>query len=80
MRTNIDINDDLMAKAMNVTGLKTKKAVIEKALQELYYQSLLQDLDTLRGKGTWRGNLDKMRTQDVQELSFCLILPYGLIT
>lgn len=68
MRTNIDINDDLMAKAMNATGLKTKKAVIEKALQELYYQSLLHDLNTLRGKGTWTGNLDKMRTQDVQEL------------
>ena len=37
MRTNIDINDDLMAKAMLVTGLKTKKAVIEKALNDVYY-------------------------------------------
>jgi len=65
MRTNIEINDDLMTKVMNVTGLKTKKAVIEKALQELYYQSLLQDLDSIRGKGFWVGDLDKMRTQDV---------------
>ena len=68
MRTNIDINDDLMTKVMNATGLKTKKAVIEKALQELYYQSLLQDLDSIRGKDLWTGNLDKMRTQDIQEL------------
>lgn len=63
MRINTDIDDDLMAKAMLATGLKTKKAVIEKALQELYHQSLLQDLDSIRGKGLWIGNLDKMRTQ-----------------
>ena len=68
MRTNIEIDDDLMTKVMNATGLKTKKAVIEKALQELYYQSLLQDLDSIRGKGLWTGNLDKMRTHDSQEL------------
>lgn len=67
MRTNIEINDDLMTKVMKSTGLKTKKAVIEKALQELYYQSLLHDLDSIRGKGFWVGDLDKMRTQDVQE-------------
>jgi Arc/MetJ family transcription regulator len=65
MRTNIEINDDLMTKVMNATGLKTKKAVIEKALQELYYQSLLQDLDSMRGKGLWTGNLYKMRTQNI---------------
>ena len=68
MRTNIEINDDLMTKVMKSTGLKTKKAVIEKALQELYYQSLLHDLDSIRGKGFWVGDLDKMITQDVQEL------------
>lgn len=56
-----------MTKAMNATGLKTKKAVIEKALQALYYQSLLQDLDSIRGKGLWTGNLDKMRTENIQE-------------
>ena len=68
MRTNIEINDDLMTKVMKSTGLKTKKAVIEKALQELYYQSLLQDLDSIRGKGFWVGDLDKMRTQGIQEM------------
>ena len=68
MRTNIEINDDLMTKVMKSTGLKTKKAVIEKALQELYYQSLLHDLDSIRGKDFWVGDLDKIRTQNVQEL------------
>jgi Arc/MetJ family transcription regulator len=68
MRTNIEINDDLMSKVMNATGLKTKKAVIEKALQELFYQSLLQDLDSIKDKDFWTGNLDKMRTQNIQEL------------
>ena len=31
-RTNIDIDDDLMAAAMKATGLKTKKAVVEAGL------------------------------------------------
>ena len=33
MRTNIDINDDLMAKAQRISKIKTKKMVVEKALQ-----------------------------------------------
>lgn len=62
MRTNIDINDDLMAKAMMATGLKTKKAVIEKALSDLYYYYLIQEMESLRGENTWEGDLDDMRT------------------
>lgn len=33
MRTNIDIDDDLMLKAQKLSNIKTKKAVVEKALQ-----------------------------------------------
>lgn len=33
MRTNIDINDDLMATAQRLSKIKTKKLVVEKALQ-----------------------------------------------
>ena len=68
MRTNIDINDDLMAKAMLVTGLKTKKAVIEKALNDVYYYFLIQEMESLRGVNTWKGDLDNMRTQDIAEI------------
>lgn len=33
MRTNIEIDDKLMAKAQKLSNIKTKKAVVEKALQ-----------------------------------------------
>lgn len=33
MRTNVDISDDLMTKARKISKIKTKKGVIEKALQ-----------------------------------------------
>jgi Arc/MetJ family transcription regulator len=33
MRTNIDIDDTLMAKAQKVSNIKTKKIIVEKALQ-----------------------------------------------
>lgn len=65
MRTNIDINDDLMAKAMLATGLKTKKAVIEKALNDVYYYFLIQEMESLREPKTWEGNLEKMRIQEI---------------
>jgi len=35
MRTNIEINDELMAKAQKLTNIKTKKELVEKALQLL---------------------------------------------
>lgn len=35
MRTNIEIDDDLMAEAARATGLKTKKAIVEAGLQRL---------------------------------------------
>jgi len=33
MRTNIDINDDLMVKAQKLSNIKTKKLMVEKALE-----------------------------------------------
>lgn len=33
MRTNIEIDDDLMAKAIKSSNVKTKKAVVEEALR-----------------------------------------------
>lgn len=60
-RTNIDIDDELMAAAMKATGLKTKKAVVEEGLRELAKEDRLRlALERLRGIG-WEGNLDDMR-------------------
>jgi Arc/MetJ family transcription regulator len=46
MRTNIEIDDKLMAKAQKLTKIKTKKAVVEKALEvlvQLENQKILLD-------------------------------------
>ncbi len=61
MRTNIDIDDELMAQAMKATGQKTKKATVEAALRQLLelnrHKRALKKLDGLG----WEGDLDEMR-------------------
>jgi Arc/MetJ family transcription regulator len=61
VRTNIDIDDELLAKAMEATGAATKKATVEEALRRLVknYEAR-QAIAHLRGLG-WEGDLEKMR-------------------
>ncbi len=61
MRTNIDIDDKLLAEAMKIGGFATKKATVEDALRQ-YVQiaGQRQALEELRGLG-WEGDLDAMR-------------------
>ncbi len=61
MRTNVVIDDKLMATAMESTGLKTKRAVIEEALRTLIRLKAQERTRELRGKLQWDGNLDEMR-------------------
>ena len=61
MRTNVLINDELMAKAKEVTGLQTKKAVIDEALRTLIRLRSQEKVRELRGKLHWEGDLDVMR-------------------
>jgi Arc/MetJ family transcription regulator len=62
MRTNIDIDDELMERAMAATGLPTKKATVEEALRRVVrIQSRLEAIENMRGTG-WYGDLDEMRT------------------
>jgi Arc/MetJ family transcription regulator len=61
MRTNIDIDDELLAEAMKATGKKTKKATIEEALQQVVTRKRRrQALNELAGIG-WDGDLDQIR-------------------
>lgn len=62
MRTNIDINDDLLRKAMEMSEIKTKKAIVELALQEYINMKRRQDLIALFGNVNWDGDLNQMRT------------------
>lgn len=61
MRTNIVIDDQLMADALKVTGLTTKKEAVERGLQLLVKQNQQQVIRQLRGKLKWEGDLDEMR-------------------
>lgn len=61
MRTNIDIDDDLIAEAMAATGLATKKATVEEALRLLVCRhQRLDALTDMAGLG-WEGDLATMR-------------------
>lgn len=62
MRTNVVIDDELMAKAMRVSQLPTKRAVIEAGLQALIRLKAQENIRSLRGKVHWEGDLEAMRT------------------
>ncbi len=62
MRTNVVINDDLMAQALNASGFKTKKDTIEEGLKLLIQMKSHKEIKQFRGKLKWSGNLDEMRT------------------
>jgi Arc/MetJ family transcription regulator len=61
MRTNIDINEELMQQAMEVSQLKTKKAAVELALKEYVNMARRQDLASMFGQVAWEGDLNQMR-------------------
>ena len=61
MRTNIVIDDDLMKRAMELSGLKTKRAVIEEGLRVLIQMKEQSSILALRGKLHWEGNLSALR-------------------
>lgn len=60
-RTNIELNDDLVAAAMHRYGLRTKREVVDLALRRLVGPKLSTEfLLGLEGIG-WEGDLDSMR-------------------
>ena len=61
MRTNIEIDDRLMAAALKAGGLKTKKATVEEGLRLLVRTRAQGRIRALRGKLPWKGSLDEMR-------------------
>lgn len=61
MRTNIVIDDTLMNSTLRVTGLKTKREVVELGLRTLLRLQQQQEIRRFRGKLDWQGDLDAMR-------------------
>ncbi|MEM8675000.1 MAG: type II toxin-antitoxin system VapB family antitoxin [Cyanobacteria bacterium P01_G01_bin.67] len=61
MRTNIVIDDQLMADALQATGLKTKKEVVEQGLKTLIKLKQQEKIKAFKGKLQWDGDLEEMR-------------------
>lgn len=61
MRTNIVIDDKLMAATLKATGIKTKREAVEMGLRTLLRLKQQTQLRKLRGKYEWTGDLDAMR-------------------
>jgi Arc/MetJ family transcription regulator len=62
MKTNIEIDDNLVASALEVTGLEATDKVIELALQLLIQVKRQEAIKDFRGKLAWEGDLNAMRT------------------
>jgi Arc/MetJ family transcription regulator len=66
-RTNIDIDDELIAEAMRKYNLRTKREAVDLALRRLVGPRLTkEDLDAVHGIG-WDGDLDELRRDEVAQ-------------
>lgn len=67
-RTNIDIDDELIAAAMRRYGLRTKREAVDLALRRLVGPRLSPEfLESLEGLG-WQGDLEEMRRSKVDDV------------
>lgn len=62
-RTNIEVDDILMAKAMRLTGARTKREAVDIALRRLVAKgTLYRAVRRLRGKVAWEGDVNAWRS------------------
>jgi Arc/MetJ family transcription regulator len=62
-RTNIEIDDQLVARAMRLTGARTKREVVDIALRRVVEKgSLYRAVRRLRGRLAWKGDVDAWRS------------------
>jgi Arc/MetJ family transcription regulator len=61
MRTNIDIDDEIMREAQQLAGTVTKRETVDLALRELVARRKVLGMVALRGRFEWEGDLDEMR-------------------
>ena len=65
LRTNIELDEKRVDEAMKLTDKKTKKELVNYALQELVSRIKRKKLLELESKVEWTGNLDEMRKSRV---------------
>lgn len=61
MRTNVEIDDAIMAEAQRLTGVHTKREAVDLALRELVARHRRIGILDLRGKIHWEGSLEGSR-------------------
>jgi Arc/MetJ family transcription regulator len=61
MRTNIVIDDEVMARALRASGIRTKREAVDQGLRLLARLNEQADLRALRGAVAWEGDLDAQR-------------------
>ena len=61
MRTNIEIDADLMTQVLAATGLPSKRAAVDAALRLMLQLNRQKEILELAGKVHWDGDLDEMR-------------------
>ena len=62
MRTNIEIDDTLIAEAQKLSGQRTKKATVEEALRLMVKLRRQKAVDSAFGQYRWRGDLGRRRS------------------
>jgi len=67
MRTNIVLDEELIARAQKLTGIKTKREVVQEALRALILLREQAEIRPLRGKLQWEGNLAEQRETRLPE-------------
>jgi len=60
-RTNIDIDDGLVSKARRLTRLKTKREIVDRALELLVRSETRKGVLRYYGSGIWKGDLKAAR-------------------
>lgn len=65
MRTDIVIDDQLIAEAQRLTGITTKKGVVEAALKLLVQLKRQETVKAWRGKLQWEEDLESMRLDEI---------------
>ncbi len=61
MRTNVEIDDDVMREALRLTGIETKREAVDLALRELVARHRQLGVLRLRGRVSWQGDLEHSR-------------------
>jgi Arc/MetJ family transcription regulator len=64
-RTNIVLDEVLVRQGLKATGMKTRRALVHHALQELVWREKQLGLLALEGRVRWTGDLNAMRRRRI---------------